>query len=188
MALAFDRTRLLQAFELLGADLSARGLFVELAVYGGGALMLQFAWRRGTDDVDAVVREGFDEAALAPSVARVAEELGLQPDWLNNAVGMFTPLDEDEALFTSAGLYPADGTPGLRTFLATPRYLLAMKLHALQNLDRGDRDLRDARQLAAHLGIGDVAALHDLYASVYDEAPPDEASLRFRSVLQDGRR
>ncbi|UYW28431.1 hypothetical protein [Methylorubrum extorquens] len=68
MALAFDRTRLVQAFELLGADLSARGLFVELAVYGGGA------------------------------------------------------------------------------------------------------------------------ALHDLYASVYDEAPPDEASLRFRSVLQDGPR
>ncbi|MBB5765248.1 hypothetical protein ABEV34_12620 [Methylorubrum rhodesianum] len=40
MAPAFDRTRLLQALELLGADLSARGLFVELAVYGGGALML----------------------------------------------------------------------------------------------------------------------------------------------------
>lgn len=188
MAPAFDRTRLLLALERLGADLSARGLFVELAVYGGGALMLQFAWRRGTDDVDAVVREGFDEAALAPSIARVAEQLGLQPDWLNNAVGMFTPLDEDAALFTAAGLYPAEGTPGLRTFLATPRYLLAMKLHALQNLDRGDRDLRDARQLAAHLGIRDAAELHDLYVSIYDEAPPEEARLRFRSVLRDAPR
>ncbi|BAU90698.1 hypothetical protein MPPM_2093 [Methylorubrum populi] len=185
MAPAFDRTRLLQALERLGADLSARGLFVELAVYGGGALMLQFAWRRGTDDVDAVVREGFDEAALAPSVGRVAEQMGLPPDWLNNAVGMFTPLDEDESLFAAAGLYPAEGTPGLRTFVATPRYLLAMKLHALRNVDRGDRDLRDARQLAAHLGIRDAQALHDLYVSVYDEAPADETSLRFRSVLQD---
>ncbi|MBB2962362.1 hypothetical protein [Methylobacterium sp. R2-1] len=185
MALALDRTRLLHALERLGADLSARGLFVEVAIYGGGALMLQFAWRRGTDDVDAVVREGSDEATLAPSVGRVAEELGLQPDWLNNAVGMFTPLEEDDAWFTAAGLYPADGTPGLRTFLATPRYLLAMKLHALQNLDRGGRDLRDARQLAAHLDLRDEAALHALYVSVYDEAPPDEASLRFRSVLQE---
>ncbi|CAO4137814.1 hypothetical protein [Methylorubrum aminovorans] len=185
MAPAFDRTRLLLALERLGADLSARGLFVEMAVYGGGALMLQFAWRRGTDDLDAVVREGFDEAALAPSVGRVAEELGLPPDWLNNAVGMFTPLDEDPAWFTATGLYPADGTPGLRTVLATPRYLLAMKLHALQNLGRGDRDLSDARQLALQLGIRDEAALHDLYVSVYDEVPPDEASLRFRSVLQD---
>lgn len=39
MALAFDRTRLLQALEQLGTDLSARGLFVELAVYGGGAAL-----------------------------------------------------------------------------------------------------------------------------------------------------
>jgi len=188
MAPAFDRTRLLQALERLGADLSARGLFVEMAIYGGGALMLQFAWRRGTDDVDAVVREGFDEAALAPSVGRVAAELGLPPDWLNNAVGMFTPLDEDEGWFTAAGLYPSEGAPGLRTFLATPRYLLAMKLHALKSFDRGERDLRDARQLAAHLGIRDAAALHDLYVSVYDEAPSEEAGLRFRSVLQDAPR
>ncbi|GEL41726.1 hypothetical protein MEX01_23170 [Methylorubrum extorquens] len=39
MALAFDRTRLLQALEQLGTDLSTRGLFVELAVYGGGAAL-----------------------------------------------------------------------------------------------------------------------------------------------------
>ncbi|MFF8801811.1 MULTISPECIES: hypothetical protein [unclassified Methylobacterium] len=183
MAQVFDRTRLVEAFELLGADLSARGLFVEMAVYGGGALMLQFAWRRGTDDVDAVVREGYDEAAIAPSVAHVAERLGLQTDWLNNAVGMFTPLDEDEGLFTASGLYPAHGTPGLRTVLAKPHYLLAMKLHALRSLDRGERDLRDARALAQHLGIRDAAALHELYVSVYDEDPPEEAGLRFPSVL-----
>lgn len=38
-----DRARLLQAFEALGADLAERGRFVEVAVYGGGASMLQFA-------------------------------------------------------------------------------------------------------------------------------------------------
>ncbi len=86
MAPALDRDRILQAFEALGADLAERGLLIEIAVYGGGALMLQFAWRRGTDDIDAVVREGFDEAALAPSVRRVGERMGLPPDWLNNAI------------------------------------------------------------------------------------------------------
>lgn len=184
MAPALDRDRILQAFEALGADLAERGLLIEIAVYGGGALMLQFAWRRGTDDVDAVVREGFDEAALAPSVRRVAERMGLPPDWLNNAVGMYTPLDEDEGLFMAAGSYPAGGTPGLRTVLAKPDYLLAMKLQSLQNFDRGDRDLNDAAALATHLGIADEAALHALYRSVYGEAPPDEASLRFKAVLK----
>lgn len=184
MAPALDRDRILQAFEALGADLAERGLLIEIAVYGGGALMLQFAWRRGTDDVDAVVREGFDEAALAPSVRHVAERMGLSPDWLNNAVGMYTPLDEDEGLFLTAGSYPSDGTPGLRTVLAKPDYLLAMKLQALQTFDRGARDLNDAAALARHLGITDEAALHALYRSVYGEAPPDAASLRFKAVLK----
>lgn len=180
---ALDRARLLQAFEALGADLAEQGRFVEIAVYGGGALMLQFAWRRSTEDVDAVVREGYDEAALAPSVLRVAQRMGLEPGWLNDAVGMYTPLHEDEVLFSLSGTYPAAGTPGLRTVLASPHYLLAMKLQALSNLDRGPRDLTDARALAAHLAIADVETLDRLYRSIYDEAPPPEARARFASVV-----
>ena len=38
-----DRTRLKKAFGLLGEDLARRGLFLEIAVYGGSALVLQFA-------------------------------------------------------------------------------------------------------------------------------------------------
>lgn len=112
--------------------------------------MLQFAWRRATEDVDAVLRAGYDEAALAPSVKRAAERMNLDPDWLNDAVGMFTPLEEDETLFALSGTDPTGGAPGLRTVVATPAYLLAMKLHALQSLDRGGRDLTDARARAAH--------------------------------------
>ncbi len=186
MAQQLDRARLLEALEALGADLADHGRFVELAIYGGGALMLQFAWRRSTEDVDAVVRAGYDEAALAPSVRRVAERMGFERDWLNDAVGMFTPLDEDETLFALAGTYPTGGTPGLRTVLATPSYLLAMKLHALESLDRGDRDLTDARALAAHLDIGDVETLDRLYRSIYGEAPPPGARARFRSVVGAG--
>ncbi|MCJ2141205.1 hypothetical protein [Methylobacterium sp. E-066] len=183
MAQPLDRARLLEAFEVLGTDLAEHGQFVELAVYGGGALMLQFAWRRATEDVDAVVRAGYDEAALAPSVIRVAKQLGLEPDWLNDAVGMFTPLDEDETLFALSGTYPTGGTPGLRTVLASPAYLLAMKLHALQSLDRGDRDLNDARALSAHLGLGDVEALERLYRSIYGEDPSPEVRARFPAVI-----
>lgn len=185
MTSTLDRDRLIEAFELLGTDLAARGVFVELAVYGGGALLLQFAWRRTTEDLDAVVREGFDEAALAPSVRHVAERMGLSPDWLNNAVGAYTPLDEDDALFDASGSYPTGGAPGLRTLIAKPGYLLAMKLQALGNLDRGNRDLDDARALARHLGLEQVEALHRIYRSIYDEAPPAEAQIRFASVLAE---
>ncbi len=184
MAQPLDRARLLEAFEALGADLAEHGRFVELAVYGGGALMLQFAWRRATEDVDAVVRAGYDEAVLAPSVIRVAARMGLEADWLTDAVGMFTPLEEDETLFAVSGTYPTGGTPGLRTVLASPPYLLAMKLHALQSLDRGDRDLNDARALAAHLGLSDVQALERLYRSIYGEDPSPEVRTRFPAVIK----
>lgn len=179
----FDRERLQRAFELLGEDLAARGAFIELAVYGGGAIMLQFAWRRSTEDVDAVVREGYDEAALAPSVKAVAERMGWDADWLNDAVGMFTPLREDETLFQLAGAYPAGDRPGLRVFLAKPHYLLALKLQALRSLDRGSRDLDDARALADHLGLRDEGEFDRLYRSIFDEDPPEVARMRFAAVL-----
>ena len=108
----FDRERLKQAFTALGADLERRGVFIELAAYGGSAIILQFEWRRSTSDVDAVVREGYDKWTLSPSVGTVAQSLGLDPDWLNNAVGMFTPSAEDDTLFELAGHYPEHGTPG----------------------------------------------------------------------------
>lgn len=180
---AFDRDRLAEAFGHLGADLAGRGVFLELAVYGGSALMLQFAWRRGTEDVDAVLRPGYDERLLAPSVARVAEIMGLPGDWLNDAVGMFTPLDEPDALFQASGSFPAVGTVGLRVLVATPHYLLAMKLLALRSADRGDRDLTDARALAREVGIGDVDGLSRLYASIHGEPPADDLLVQFRSVI-----
>ncbi len=182
MAALLDRDRLIEAFERLGADLAERGVFVELAVHGGGALLLLFEWRRTTDDVHAVVREAFGAFALAPSVPKVAAAMGVDLDWLQNAV---TPLDEADGLFAASGTYPTGSSPGLRIFIAKPCYLLAMKLQALANLDRGDRDLDDARALARHLGLDAVEALHRIYRSIYDEEPPIEAQRRFAAVFSD---
>ena len=181
-----DRERLSHAFRLLGEDLAGTGVFIEIAVYGGSAIVMQFEWRRSTEDVDAVVREGYDERALGTSVARVAERMGLPPDWLNNAVGMFTPLHESDGLFEMSGTYPDAGLPGLRVLLAKPHYLLAMKLKALANLDRGDRDLSDARNLAAELGLTQDEDLRKLYVSIHDEEPRDEIAMQFPAVLDAG--
>ena len=179
-----DRARLNEAFELLGTDLAERGHFVEIAVYGGSAIMLHFEWRRSTDDVDAVLREGYDERVLAASVDLVGRRLGLHAGWLNDAVGMFTPLVEAESLFAAAGTYPTGGRSGLRVFVATPPYLLALKLAALGASGRGDRDADDARHLAREVGIVTEAALAELYVSIMGEEPPPEARLRFATLLE----
>lgn len=173
----FDRGRLAEAFEHLGRDLASRGVFLELAVYGGSAIMLHFTWRNSTEDVDAVLRPGYDKRLLARSAERVAELMDLPGDWINDAVGMFTPLSE------MSGNYPGLGTPGLRVLVARPHYLLGMKLLALANLDRGDRDMEDARSLARELGIVDVDALRSLYASIHGEPPTARLLTSFSSVL-----
>ena len=96
MALAFDRTRLLQALEQLGADLSARGLFVELAVYGGGALRPD-AWLEGIEEaaaagpqrvlVSVFLDGGADSLSMLfpaedPLYRRLRPRLALPPDHL----------------------------------------------------------------------------------------------------------
>ena len=50
----FDRTTLLDAFHALGRAAWAEGATIEIAVYGGSALMLMFDWRLATMDVDGV--------------------------------------------------------------------------------------------------------------------------------------
>ena len=184
MATSLTRERLIEALDRLGADLSRRAVFVEIAIYGGSALMLQFEWRQSTDDVDAVVRDGSDEVALAPSVAQVAADLALDADWLNDAVGMFTPLQERDEWFEAAGTYPATSqAPGLRVLVASPQYLLAMKLKCLDNLDRGERDFADARRLARETGIGSAEKLNSLYRSIHGEAPTRSVAARLAEIV-----
>ena len=178
------RDRLIEALERLGADLARRSLFVEIAIYGGSALMLQFEWRQSTDDVDAVVRDGFDERCLAPSVAQVAQAMGLDADWLNDAVGMFTPLHERDEWFEAAGTYPARSqAPGLRVLVASPQYCLAMKLKCLDSFDRGERDFSDAKRLARETGIDRADRLVALYRSIHGENPSSAIVARLGELL-----
>lgn len=174
---------LAQAFEHLGRDLASRGVFQELAAYRGGAIMLHFAWRKSTEDFDPVVRPGYDERLLAPSAGRGAALLDLPDDWINDAVGMFPPISEDETLFEVSGTYPGVGTRGLRVLVARPHCFLGMKLLAIANLDRGDRDMQDARMLARELGVIDVGELQRLYASIHGEPPAADLLTSFASVL-----
>lgn len=183
MANDLDQQRLCEAFTRLGEHLRNAGKFLEIAVYGGSAIALRFEWRGATEDVDAVVREGFDERDLAGPVAAVAREMGLDDDWLNNAVGAFTPLDEDDGWFEVSGDYPPGSAPGLRVLTATPRYLLALKLAALANPERWGRDVGDATALAREVGMTEAGELDALYRAIHGEAPPALVREAFPDLL-----
>jgi len=100
--MTFDRAALLDAFADLGRRAWAEGASIEIAVYGGSALMLVFDWRAATKDVDGVFEN--DRAIVRRLAADVAAERGWPSDWLNDGVKGFLSTRDGEAGMKPAGL------------------------------------------------------------------------------------
>jgi hypothetical protein len=111
----------------------------------------------------------------APIVRQIAEQIatvhGLEPDWLNDAAKGFLPGSDDapQTVFESESLLVQ---------VPSPRYLLAMKLHAA----RDERDLDDAATLFSTLGYTTTQQAIDLLISYYPEA---QLLPRHRFVVDD---
>lgn len=162
-----DRERLVDAFAALGRLAWARGKTIEIAVYGGSALMLSYDWRQATKDVDAVYED--DRATVRTLAASVAAERGWPADWLNDGVkGFLSARDADAGVKTLFGEFPSPDEPGLRVFVPRPEYLFAMKCRAMRLAGvESDGDIQDIRDLAGEIGLTDVAEALALVASFY---------------------
>jgi hypothetical protein len=165
MGTALNRRDLERAFAALGAKALVAAKVVDIAVYGGSALVLAFPSRVATKDVDAVVQN--DSAWLRAAAAEIAEENGWPVDWLNDGVkGWLSHRDaQAKELFKS---YPSESTPGLRVYVAIPQYLFAMKCLAMRigGVD-AMQDRSDIQALAQLLGITTVEAAINLVAHFY---------------------
>ena len=83
MATAFDRDQLLEAFDEIGRAAIAAQTRLEIAVFGGSALMLASNFRFSTEDVDiAEIGRPWPEW-LAAVVERIGARNGWPADWLN---------------------------------------------------------------------------------------------------------
>jgi hypothetical protein len=163
----FDRTVLLDAFGALGRAAWAEGTTIEIAVYGGSALMLIFDWRTATRDVDGVF-EG-DREIVRRLSAQIAAERGWPVDWLNDGVkGFLSARDHEPGMKMLSGEFPSAEEPGLRVFIPRQEYLFAMKCRAMRlgGVDE-NRDIEDIRNLAVEIGLGSVDDAIALVASFY---------------------
>src|ERR1044071_2219026 len=86
MSKTFDRDALLDAFDRIGRAAVAAGTKLQIAVYGGSALMLASNFRFATEDVDVSELE----RPLPPWLARVVHEIaaknGWPDEWFNDGV------------------------------------------------------------------------------------------------------
>lgn len=148
-----DESELLATLGRLDAQLTTT---FDVVIVGGAAMILHFGASRATRDVDVMVLKG-NVHHLRAAVSRVATEVGLPSDWLNDGAKGFV------------GVLP----PEFRTRLQALEYPLAhLHLYALGLPDQvvlkiialRAQDLEDLELLLPQLSDADrkevVAAMH----------------------------
>lgn len=165
-----DREGITSLLRELAAELQQRGAQADLFLVGGGAMALAYDARRTTRDLDAVFAP---TAVVREAAAAVAAQNDLEEDWLNDAVKGFLPgKDPDPRLFFE--------TPSLRVSVASPEYLLAMKLRA----SRVDLDVDDIRLLYRLCGFTTVEEGLELLEESYPSAPiPPKAQYLLAEIV-----
>lgn len=148
MSTLLARDEILALLDALAAELHLRGQHGDLFLVGGAAMALAYDTRRATRDLDGVFEP---KLVVYEAAARVAEARGLPEDWLNDAVKGFLPgPDPDAQVFFDK--------PGLAVRVASPRYILAMKLLA-SRVERDEDDIRVLYGLCGFTTPGEGLAL-----------------------------
>ncbi|MFT3782309.1 MAG: hypothetical protein QM790_09860 [Nibricoccus sp.] len=170
---ALNRGRITQALRRLGELAREEGVTLEVSLYGGAVFTLVYGSRDATKDVDALVLP----AAVAQKLAKkVATELDLPEDWLNDNVKQF--LAEKEAKRELAG---DEFGEGLRISVPTAQYLLAMKLRACRPpLPGYAGDYADIRFLVTKMNLKSVEAAETIHDKFF---PHDALSKGAREVV-----
>src|SRR5882757_1731581 len=123
----FTKAELSAAFHDLGDLAAEAGKVIDLAVYGGSCLMLVSNFRLSSEDVDAVALT--DQNFVNEAARAIAERRGWPADWLNDGVRTYlSPEVEGHQAHELFGTFPGEAKPGLRVYVPTPEYMLAMKL------------------------------------------------------------
>jgi len=164
-----------RAFDAMGRMAAEHGLVVDIAVYGGSCLVLASDIRNASVDVDAVfLTERSAGREIADAVARL---MSLPLDWINEAVRQVAPpRGNPEPNLLPFGDYPKSGETavGLRVYLPSPAYLLAMKILANRAADdwaKAESDEDDAVALMKVTGIASRETLVQLLQECYPHVP-----------------
>lgn len=165
---SLNRERILALLHELDIECAARGIVADVFLVGGAAMALAYDADRSTRDLDGVFAP---KKELREAIATVAVRQELEPDWFNDAAKGFLPGNDDHASVQFE-------TPNIRVEVASPRYMLAMKLLSA----RPEYDLEDAVQLTHLCGISSEDELNTLITSYY---PENQIQVKSRYFIGD---
>jgi hypothetical protein len=95
-----DRDGIRRVLAALDDELGRAGIRAEIFVIGGAAMALAYDARRATVDVDATF---LPAAEVREAARRVADEFGLEPDWLNDGAKAFMPGNDPDRVSVYEG-------------------------------------------------------------------------------------
>jgi hypothetical protein len=183
MTAAFDRDALLDAFDRIGRAAVLAGTKLQIAVYGGSALMLASNFRFATEDVDIADIGQHWPGWLSETVERIAHENNWSATWLNDAVTFhLSSLARADRDLTAFGTFPRLGEKvGLCVFVPTARYMLALKLKALRisDFEKGQQDMADVAHLLKVLELTKVEQAIAILAEFFPNSASDADKQRF---------
>jgi hypothetical protein len=183
MSATFDREALLDAFDRIGRAAALAGTKLQIAVYGGSALMLASNFRFATEDVDVSELERPLPGWLATVVDEIARENNWRSDWFNDDVVFHLSALADRSLdHLEYGTFPRDGTPpGLAVSVPSAEYLLALKLKAARVTDpvRGETERLDILNLMKVVGISTAEDAIALLARYFPVSAASSEKQRF---------
>jgi len=191
MSAAFDRDALLDAFDQIGRAAVVAGTKLQIAVYGGSALMLASNFRFATEDVDVSALEKPLPEWLANIVRQIAEKNGWGDDWFNDGVAFHLSSLADRALdHLEFGTFPREGPPGLVVSVPSAEYLLALKLKAFRVTDpmRGETERLDILNLMQVVGISTPEQAINLLGRYFpvSAASPEKQRFLLENMSREG--
>lgn len=167
-----DRGSLRTLLVELDQELVRREQDATVFIVGGAAMALAYDEDRSTRDVDAAFQSSFEEAEPFLRVtSEVGQRRGLDEDWLNDGAKGMMPGEDDAAELIYEG-------EAIDVYVASPEYLLAMKLHS----GRPGRDIDDAVKLWSIAGFGSEEQGLKLLKSKY---PPQLLLPKHKYIVHD---
>ncbi|MHB1953513.1 MAG: hypothetical protein ACYDDA_13410 [Acidiferrobacteraceae bacterium] len=143
------REDIVGALKELGDQAQEAGVLVDLGIYGGSAIALEWQFRTSTRDVDVVIKG--NSAFVREAAKRIALSRDWPENWLNDAVKGFVSSRGEHRVY--AEYMSAERYGGLRVFVPTTEYLLAMKCLAMRINDPEGHDVSDIKHLVQRLGL-----------------------------------
>jgi hypothetical protein len=168
----FDRNDILEILDDIGTKAEQKNVDIFLYITGGAAMLLDNDRKDSTQDVDVWASRN---NSLEEIIEEIAIERNLDSDWLSTNVMPFMPFsptrDKGERRVTGRLTYQ----------VASPRFLLAMKMTAFRV-----KDYEDIALLVNKLKIDNPVKIVKIVEEIYGEDPVP--NIDYDELLLDARR